>query len=287
MPDSDIRWDRRLAVILTLTALFLLLLAAYRSLRGNVGKIVGDFCYPYWNLSRYTADSVSDSSLLAYDRTELVAKLEQLQRENRRLALQAAAAADLLRSNDELRRLAGMKGSSRWSFQPVEIILRDPLFWRESFTINCGSENGIEAGAAVIDTTPDGRPVLVGIVERVARNTGTVITVCHPDLRMSCRLGQSGAIGMLNPGEPARRLSGGRIPIGSLPTHLTYQPGEAISTTGFEEHIPAGLLIGELTAVDEPESIFSEALSINGSLMPAADFSRMRFLSVARRSPAP
>ena len=82
MADSNIRWDRRLAVILILAAAFLLLLAAYRSLRGNIGKIVGDFCYPYWNLSRYTADSVSDSSLLAYDRAELIAKLEQLQREN-------------------------------------------------------------------------------------------------------------------------------------------------------------------------------------------------------------
>lgn len=286
MPESDTRWDRRLGVVLALAALFLLLLAAYRTLRGNVGRIVGDFCYPYWNLSRYTADSVSDSSLLAYDRAELVAKLEQLQRENRRLALQAAAAADLLQSNDELRRLAGMKGSSRWSFHPAEIILRDPLFWRESFTLNCGYENGIESGAAVIDTTPDGRPVLVGIVERVARNTSTVITICHPDLRMSCRLGRSGAIGVLNSGA-ARRLGGGRIPIGFLPTHLNYQPGEAVSTTGFEEHIPAGVLIGELTAVEEPESIFSEALSINGSLLPAADFGRMRFLSVARRSPAP
>ena len=286
MPESNIRWDRRIAVFLALAALFLLIFAAYRALRGNIGKFVGDFCYPYWNLSRYTADSVSDSSLLAYDRAELVAKLEQLQRENRRLALQAAAAADLLQSNDELRRLTGMKGSSHWSFQPVEIILRDPLFWRESFTVNSGYENGIESGAAVIDTTPDGRPVLVGIVERVGRTTSTVTTVCHPDLRMSCRLGQSGAIGLLNSGS-ARRPVGGRIPIGFLPTHLNYQPGEAISTTGFEKHIPAGLLIGELAAVEEPESVFSEVLSINGSMLPAADFSRMRFLTVARRSPAP
>jgi len=286
MAESDMRWDRRLAVILALAAFFLLLLASYRALRGSIGKLVGDFCYPYWKLSRVTADSVSDSSLLAYDRAELVAKLEQLQRENRRLALQAAIAAELLQSNDELRRLSGMSGSSRWNFQPAEIILRDPLFWRESFTINCGYESGIESGAAVIDTTPDCRPVLVGVVERVSRHTSTVITVCHPDLRLSCRLGKSGAIGLLNSGS-ARRLAGGRIPLGFLPTHLGYQPGEAVSTTGFERHIPSGLLIGELAAVDEPDSIFSEALSINGSLKPAADFGRMRFLSVARRSAEP
>jgi len=286
MNNSSTKWNRRISVAFFTGVGILLLFAVYSALSDNAGKVFSDFCYPYWRLSRFSVDRISDQSLLAYDRGELVSKLEHLQRENQRLALQAKMVDDLLQDNHELRRLSGLQGGTEWEFVPVEIVLRDPLFWRERFTIDRGSADRIREGAALLDVTPDGRPVLIGLVDRVGKRTSTVATLYNSELRISVRFGKSGAIGFLNAGE-SKRFSDGRIPVGYLPAYPVYQPGEAVSTTGFERGVPGGILVGEVAGVDNADSVFSDLLLLNGSLKPAADFSRLRFLAVACRKSNP
>ena len=282
MATSGHKFDRRLILIAALAIVLLLGFAGYRSLRLGAGRLFGDFFYPYLELLRSGVDAVSDQSLLLYSRAQLAARLEQLQETNRQLAVQAAASGELFRENTSLRRLLDLPIPAGWSYSAAEIILRDTLLWNERFSINRGSRDGITAGAAVLTVTPEGRPLLAGVVDRVGEHTADVITLYSPNLRLSVLFPATGATGITNAGE--RHPAPGRIPVGYLPAQYRYTLHEAALTTGFETNIPGGIKVGELSYVDEAPNRFSNALYLSGLLRPSAEFDSIRFVIVAKRS---
>ena len=279
MTGKDRLWERRTLAAGVLVLALLVLCAGYRVLRNGAGRFFDDFFYPYLRLARISSDRLSDQSLLAYSRGELAVKLEELQRQNRSLSLRAAAAGELLQENEELRKLVSFSAHPSRRYLPAEIILRDPLIWRERFTVDRGERDGVRPGAAVIDVAADGRPLLVGVIERAGKRTSTVLTLYNGALKLSCRLGTSGAVGFVNAG--ATRQGDGSVPIGYLPVGAGYQPGEAVVTTGFEEGIPPGLVIGELATVEDSGTVFANRPHLAGTLKPAADFDGLRFVVIS------
>ena len=282
MATSEHKFDRRLILIAAAVVILLLGFAGYRSLRRGAGRMFGDFFYPYLALVRSGVDTVSDQSLLLYNRAQLAARLEQLQETNRQLAVQAAASGELFRENAALRRLLDLPVPAGWHFTAAEIILRDPLLWNERFTINRGSRNGVTTGAAVLSVTQEGQPLLVGVVDRVGSRSADVITLYSPNLRLSVLFPATGATGITNAGE--RHPTPGNIPVGYLPAQYRYTLHEAALSTGFETGIPAGIKVGELSYVDEAPGRFSNALTLSGLLRPVTGLDSIRFVIVAQRS---
>jgi len=283
MADKGRIWERRALTAGLLVLALVVLGAGYRMLRPGIGRFCDDFLYPYLRLSRLGMTRLSQQSLLAYSRAELASKLEELERRNRSLALQAAAAGELLKENAELRKLMELSASATHRYLAAEIVLRDPLMWRERFTVDRGEVDGVRPGAAVIDVGADGRPLFVGVIERVGRSTSTVLTLYNDALRLSARFGGSGAVGFVNAGEGHH--DDGTIPVGYLPRGVIYRPDEAAVTTGFERGIPPGLVIGDLAAVDDPGSRFSSRLHLTGRLRPAAELDGIRFVVISIAPP--
>ncbi len=279
MAEKGRIWERRALAAGILVLALVVLGAGYRLLRIGAGRFCDDFLYPYLRLSRLGMARLSDQSLLAYSRAELAAKLEELQLRNRSLALQAATAGELFKENAELRKLMEFSAASGHRYLAAEVILRDPLMWRERFTVDRGEVDGIHAGAAVIDVGADGRPLLIGVIERVGRRTSTVLTLYNDALRLSARLGASGAVGFVNIGE--EHGDDGTIPIGYLPRGVSFQPDEVAVTTGFERGVPPGLVIGNLASVEAPGSRFSGRLQLTGRLRPAAALDGIRFVVIS------
>ena len=275
-------WNRRLVRGGAVVLLALLLFSGYQVLRSGAGKLFGDFFYPYLEMSRLGVNTVADRSLLLLSHDELARKCAALAGQNRILALQAAAAAQLLGENEELRRLSGLRPPAKWSYIGAEIILRDPLDWQERFTINRGESDSMVPGAAVLTVSADGRPLLAGVVERVGKHSSTVITLLNPALRLSGVISTpKGAVGFLNCGE---RTGRGKVPLGFLPVQLHYTPGAAILSTGFEANIPGGIQLGVLDSVEEADPVYSNVSTISGLMTPAVDFDSLRFLVVCRRN---
>ena len=287
MADKGRLWERRLMAIGLVVLALLVLGAGYRMLRRGFGRICDDFLYPYLRLARVGSSQLSDQSLLAYSREELAEKLEALQNQNRDLVLQAAAAGRLLEENAKLRKAARFSPPPEWSALKAEVILRDPMMWRERFTVDRGSADGVVAGAAVIDIGVDGRPLFIGVIEHVGRHTSSVQTLYNSELRIAAQLGTSQTVGFVNAGTvPSAKMeqekrSNGMCPLGYLPRGVRYMPNEAVVTTGFERGIPAGLVIGELVSVENMETRFSSRLYLSGWLRPAAEFDRVRFVMIA------
>ncbi len=262
----------------------LLTLALWRELRTVGHRWFGDFFYPYLRVARSVSGTLSDRTLLLNSRLELAERVESLERENQLLAAQARSAGTLLEENTRLRRLLQLPPRPGWRFIPAEIILRDPEFWDELLTVDRGSDSGVEPGAAVLAITADGRPVLLGVIDQVGKHTSTVVTVFHPELRLSVRLPRSGRVGVLN--ALGRRLGSRELPLGFLPTRGDYTVAEPVETTGFERLIPAGLKIGNLASFDDVDSIFASTPYREATVTPELEPNTLRFLLIAERGEA-
>lgn len=284
MPPSTVNMHlRRQIIYLALIGLLVILtVAGWVSLRRGLGRFAGDFLYPYLISARYAVDTLSDQTLLLFSRRELALQLETLRDENRRLAAQAASAAELLVENDNLRQMMRLAPPASWRYINAEIILRDPRFWNERVSIDRGSMHGVSAGSAVMTATPDGRLLFVGVIEKVNRRTSEIITIYNNALRMSAYLPLSGAIGVINAGSNLND-SDGTVGIGFLPLQNHYTIDEVLLTSGFERLIPAGIKIGNLKSFRHIDSVFSSSLYQQGTLTPAVQISNIRFVVIADR----
>ncbi|MBO5690201.1 MAG: rod shape-determining protein MreC, partial [Lentisphaeria bacterium] len=198
---------------------------------------------------------------------------------------QAAAASELLLENERLRRILNLPSPATWEHIPAEVILRDPRFWHEQFTIDRGSIHGIRIGTAALAVSDSGMPVFVGVVSSLSRKTATVMTVYNPELRMSAILPRSGAAGIIHSGnQPPGK---GMLPVGFLPLRQPYTLGEVLQTSGFEQNIPPGLKIGNLSDVQSADSLFSGELYLSGRFIPAMRLNEVRFLILAVRKNSP
>jgi len=278
MKEPGKQSDRKVIFAAAVLLALLLVFAGYRALRRSAGLLLGDFFYPYLALSQRTTQGVSEQSLLLLSRSELAAKTEALMKENSTLAIRVNAAENLAEDNRELRKLLKLPAPAGWNYRAAQVLLRDPMFWREHFTVSIGPEAGIEPGAAVISSGPDGIPALVGVVSRVGRRNAEVETLFSPRLRLSLAF-ENGGTGFLNTGE--RQPVTGKLPVGHMPVNLKYSAGEKVRSTGYETGIPRGIRIGTLSTADEVDPNFSSTQYVTGLLTPQADFDSLRYLVIA------
>lgn len=278
MKEPGKQSDRKVIFAAAVLLALLLVFAGYRALRRSAGLLLGDFFYPYLALSQRTTQGVSEQSLLLLSRSELAAKTEALMKENSKLAIRVNAAENLADDNRELRKLLKLPAPAGWNYRAAQVLLRDPMFWREHFTVSIGPESGIEPGAAVISSGPDGLPALVGVVSRVGRRNAEVETLFSPRMRLSLAF-ENGGTGFLNTGE--RQPVSGKLPVGHMPVNLKYSAGEKAGSTGYETGIPRGIRIGTLSTADEVDPNFSSTQYVTGLLTPQADFDNLRYLVIA------
>ena len=257
--------------------LLVVLTAGFRVFRMVLMRSADGFFYPYLSVAT-PSEKLSDSALLLCDKTALAVRVEQLTVRNRELTLQSSAAADLQEENRMLRRMLDLPVLPEKQLIAAEIILRDPLRYRESFTVNKGSRHGVAPGDAVIDVTPDGRMLLVGRISACGARTSKVVTIADLSNRISGRVGSNSAVGFTNTGNA--NAGNGKIRFGWLPLRDDYIAGKVVVTTGFEKGIPPGIKIGELFLTGSHGFDFSGNQDFSAALIPAVDFSRLRFVGI-------
>ncbi len=262
------------------------LLAVFLLLATSWTRLVNNFFYPYLAVSRLLSGTLADQTLLLRGKRELAQAVETLSRRNFELARRASEADALARENHRLRTLLRLEPHPGYTYVAANIIARDPWLWNDGFTIDRGSNDGLEPGLAVLGAEADdkGRTVLIGVIESVAGRSARVMTVLNPEFRISAALPDSGAVGFLNAGqEPG--WDGGGAAVGFLPANRTFALNEPLLTTGFEPLVPEDILIGYLGSIESAALPFGNRLYRGGTLRPAADFARLGAVMVARPAP--
>ena len=273
------RWNYGLII----SALLIVIMAAsFQTLRRAWFRVTNNFFYPYINVPAQIKYVAADSSARLYSKEELTAKISKLETENRVFASKVARLGELTVENEKLRALVKLPKRSAYTYIMAEIIIRDPLRWKEGFTVSRGSDDGIIDGTPVLCFNPEypEQVILAGVVKDVARHSAQVITVLNPRFRISAYLAGAKTHGVIN-GDASQPLRPDEINISFLSTRKKFTPSEKCFSSGFEHQIPGGFLIGSLIGMDSKNQIFSNKLYLSAKILPAAQLDDLHFVVLA------
>lgn len=273
------RWNYGLII----SALLILTMAAsFQTLRQAWFKVTNNFFYPYIDFPAQVKYAAADGSTRLYSKQELSAKISKLQADNRIFISKVARLGELVIENEKLRSLLKLPKRFDYAYIAAEIILRDPLRWKEGFVVNRGSDDGLIEGTPVLCFNPTypKQVILAGIVKDVARHSAQVITVLNPRFRISGYLAEAKTHGIIN-GDVGQTFRPDEINISFLSTRKKFTPGEKCLTSGFEYQIPGGFLIGSLKRLDSRNQIFSNKLYLSAKIFPAAQLDNLHFVVLA------
>lgn len=278
MASNQKNSSRRWIIVVTVLAVTIGILATYPWWAPRLSRSAGGFFRPYLELANAGNAALSDQTLLLHDRVTLAKEIETLRRHNADLESRSGLAMALLEENRRLRRHLNLLPPRGWNYVHTEVLLRDPYSWQSSFTIGHGSLHGIAKGDAVIEVRSPGIRTLVGIIGSVEPYRAQVLVLGNPAVRLSVRLGNTDTVGFLNVNERAATLQ--TVPVGLLPADYIFKRGQAVTTTGFERAIPAGLKVGEMYSLDSSTEFFAGDTQKSGFIRLGADYNSLRYLIV-------
>ena len=174
-------------------------------------------------------------------------KYESLAAENEALKQQlsdiennARIADTVTRENQRLRDLLELKNANEdYSLVDAYIISWSSNDWSSTFTINRGTNVGIQVGMCAV--TANGE--LVGLVQEAGSNYAVIKSIMDSSLEISATISASGYNGMVKGGY-SEGLSD-KLRMNYLPSSATIHINDQVVTTGSTVY-PRGLIVGKV-----------------------------------------
>jgi len=172
-------------------------------------------------------------------------RYETLEAENAALREQIAQMKDdsrlaesLLRENERLRQLLALQNEQE-GYRLVDsyIIARNPNDWTSAFTINQGTNSGVQVGMCAITSNKE----VVGLVTEVGPNYAVVKTVLDSSLEISATISSSGYSGMVQGGYADDQAE--RLRMSFLPSAAIIRNYDMVVTAGSTVY-PRNLILG-------------------------------------------
>ncbi|MBE5039768.1 rod shape-determining protein MreC [Ructibacterium gallinarum] len=191
---------------------------------------------------------------------------EQLKAANVELDKRVRDAQGLEEENAELRQMLDLaENEKKLELTAASVIAKDPSNWYSSFTINKGTNDGIQKNQPVLTANKE----LIGQVYRVGSSWAEVITILDPESGVGSMVERSKDIGILE-GDSALRYQG-QCRLGYLSRDTDIEPGDYVETSGLGGVYPKGLLIGKVLEVKEDNTTMSKYASVE----PIVDMSKL------------
>lgn len=205
--------------------------------------------------------------------SELSAEYNSLKRENDSLKLEIATLEEEAAENDRLSALVG--AYDRYSsLDPVygKVIARDPGVWFDSFSINVGTNDGVQLDMAVV--TGDG---LVGRVYEVGLNYAKVLSIIDSRSAVACLVQRTRDNGVLR-GVTTETYTTASCYGYYLPSSSDVAVGDSVITSGVDMLYPKGLPIGTVTAISRAGETSEDYIVVT----PYVDFTHIEEVLVLR-----
>lgn len=114
--------------------------------------------------------------------------------------------------------------------------------------IDKGSNEGMAVDMAVFSAQG-----IVGVINDVSSNFSTVMSMLHPDTRISAKVMPNNQLGTVTWQDYNTEI----VSLQDIPLHITVNIGDSVYTSGFSNMYPKDILIGTVTSVEEnPKSGF-------------------------------
>lgn len=167
-----------------------------------------------------------------------------LQEQNILLQDELSRLRSIEQENNELRKLLNYQTNSEFDLQPVRFVTKSLNGINNTFTINAGSNQGVDVGMPVI--TSDG---LVGKVIITAPEYAQVMPYFNSLFRVSARVQQTRSMGIVSwSGEDMSQLV-----MDFVPKTVPVDSGFVVETSGFGNEFPGGIPIGTVLSTKEEE----------------------------------
>lgn len=199
--------------------------------------------------------------------------VQQLAQENEDLQAQVDSLTEqnslLLQSQQELQRLQELyqldQNYSQYEKVAAQVISKDPGNWYSSFTINRGTDSGIQVDMNVISGGG-----LVGIVTEVGSDWAVVRAIIDDSSSVSA-MTVSNSDTCIVSGD-LRLMDEGKLAFGQMNTENEVEEGEQIVTSNISDKYLPGILIGNVSEVTED----TNHLTKTGYIVPAVDFQHLQ-----------
>lgn len=268
------RWIREhkliaglLALLLVLVLIFLLSLGdrENNTVTGGINEAMSYVSKPFTAVTRTVRDTVS--GIFSYK--SLQAQVEELTTEKEALERELAQAALKKSELEELRELSGLLNYdyTEEEFQVVtaDITSFDGSNWTNIFTIDRGTEAGIEAGDVVING--DG---LIGKISQAGDGWAQVVSIIDDGAKVSFMVARDRKLLGVVEGNQQAQIAGYM-----LKGNASAAEGDIIITSGMGTY-PAGLEIGTIKTITYNSDTLLKEITVE----PAADFRSLKKVSV-------
>ena len=186
----------------------------------------------------HLTDSAEQFYSYMFEYESIAAENEKLKEELANMQDMARKADSIARENARLRDLLELtEAHEDYELVDSYIISRSSVDWSSTFTINRGSNAGIDVGMCAI--TANGE--LVGLVSEVGSNYAVVKSVLDSSLEISATMASSGYNGMVKGGYTTGLA--GFLRMNYLPSDATIRNNDQVVTTGSTVY-PRDLILG-------------------------------------------
>lgn len=171
------------------------------------------------------------------------------------------------RENETLRKELGFAATAKYSLVACTVISQDFFGSLDALVLNCGSEQGIKEGNAVIS-----QGYLVGRIVYVGKNNSTALLATSSQFSSDVKLSNTGAEAIVT------GSFGSGLELDRLSQNNPVEKGWLVVTAGINPAIPKGILVGE---VGEPLSAENDLFK-KFTLLSPINFSGIEFVFVAK-----
>jgi rod shape-determining protein MreC len=200
-------------------------------------NVVSDFFYTLGKIDQFKDENErleKENSSINYE----LSQLREVQRENSLLKEQLKFKENLCAGGDCADFIMG------------RVLAKSSDGYGQYITVNLGSKDGVKANQAV--TEPGG--VLIGKVAETYENYSKVMLIVSPESGVNCLAQTTRANGLV------KGAYGMAASLEMIDQSEELLSGDVIITSGLEEGIPKGLLVGKISQIEEsPNMVFKSA----------------------------
>ncbi len=205
-------------------------------------------------------DNFQNVKKLARENKKLKAQVEELTLQNN----------ELVQNQTDITRLRELydldQEYAHYNKILAEVIAREPGNWYHSFTINKGTDHGIQVNSNVLAGAG-----LVGIVTEAGPDWAAVRSIIDDDSNVSAQVSETEDTCIVN--GDLELIDSGRIEFSQLQSpEGKVSIGDRVVTSHISDKYVKGLLIGYISEISQD----SNNLTYGGYLIPAADFRHLQ-----------
>jgi rod shape-determining protein MreC len=248
--------------------------------RPEARALIGDFLAPFLRAADRAEWRVGNASLFLRSKTELIEEIERQRAACAALQAQLDRQQAVVRENNELRARLTVREQLPWAAVTARVLSRDPAAGYQRLRLDRGTASGIAVGQGVLANN-----ALLGRVVETSRHSCLVLCLTDPSCRVSVRLAQPPAEGILEGNAEARWRTVPYVSLRYLPRDQEYEPGTRVETSPYSQVIPAGLEVGVIEAPAGREPVSAVAnLYKEATVRPSAWAGDFTFVTVLVQS---